>query len=73
VETGENRIMKSSIICSLLQILLGCDQTKEVKWSRLHERDEKYENLKGRDCLEDIVVDGRVVVTWILKKYGMRV
>ena len=27
-------------------------------------------NLKERDCLEDLEVDGRVVLMWILKKAG---
>jgi hypothetical protein len=31
------------------------------------------ENLKGRDHLENIDVDGRVILKWILKKYGGRV
>jgi len=38
--------------------------------------DEKYiknvtqRTLKGRDCLGDLDVDGRVILKWILKKCG---
>jgi hypothetical protein len=28
------------------------------------------ENLKGRDCLKDIGVDGSITLEWILEKYG---
>jgi hypothetical protein len=28
------------------------------------------ENLKGRDYLEDIGVDVRIILEWILGKYG---
>jgi len=28
------------------------------------------ENLKGRDHSEDLDVDGRVILQWILQKYG---
>jgi hypothetical protein len=27
------------------------------------------ENLKGRDCSEDIGVDGMIILEWILEKY----
>jgi hypothetical protein len=27
-----------------------------------------YESLKGRDHLEDLRVDGRIIVNWTLKK-----
>jgi hypothetical protein len=30
------------------------------------------ENLKGRDHLEDLGVDGRIIFEWILRKYGGR-
>jgi hypothetical protein len=30
-------------------------------------------SLKGRDCQEDLGVDGRIVLKWILGKYGWRV
>jgi hypothetical protein len=42
-------------------------------------RDERYvqnfgrKNLKGRDHLKDIGVDGKVNSEWILDKYGARV
>jgi hypothetical protein len=46
-----------------------------------HGRDEKciqydvfwLENLKGRDQLEDLVVDVKIILYWILRKYGGRV
>jgi len=28
------------------------------------------ENLKERDSLEDIVLDGKITIKWILNKYG---
>jgi len=31
------------------------------------------ENLKGRDHAEDLGVDGRIILEWILGKYGGRV
>jgi hypothetical protein len=39
----------------------------------MHERGEMHiifwsENPKGRECLEDLGVDGRVILEWILGK-----
>jgi hypothetical protein len=31
------------------------------------------ENLEGRDRVEDIIVDQRVMLKWILEKWGVRV
>jgi hypothetical protein len=31
------------------------------------------ENLKGRDYLEDLNVDGSVFLNWILKEFGGRI
>jgi hypothetical protein len=31
------------------------------------------ENLKGRDHLEDLGIDGKTILEWILRKYGRRV
>jgi hypothetical protein len=31
------------------------------------------ENLKGRDRSEDLGVDGRIILEWILGKYGGKV
>jgi hypothetical protein len=31
------------------------------------------ESLKGRDQWEDLDVDGRIILRWILKKHGGRV
>jgi hypothetical protein len=31
------------------------------------------DNLKGRDHLEDLAVDGRIILKWILNKWGRRV
>jgi len=31
------------------------------------------ETLKGRDHLEDIGVDGTIILEWILEKYGAKV
>jgi hypothetical protein len=38
---------------------------------RIHEKWPQFwsENLKGRDNLEDLVVDGRTTLKWNLKKY----
>jgi hypothetical protein len=32
----------------------------------------KLENLKGRDHLGDLGVDGKIILKLVLKKYGMR-
>jgi hypothetical protein len=29
-----------------------------------------FENLKGKDHLEDLAVDGSVILRWILGRYG---
>lgn len=56
---------------------LRLKETKEAKWSGyihitcMREMRNIYEKLKGRYHLEDIGVDGRVVVKWILKEYDM--
>jgi hypothetical protein len=31
------------------------------------------ENVKGRDCFEDLGIDGRILLEWILGKYGRKV
>jgi hypothetical protein len=31
------------------------------------------ENLKGRNCLKDVVVDERIILKWILRKWCGRV
>jgi hypothetical protein len=31
------------------------------------------ENLKGRDYLEDLDIDGRIIIYWILRKCGGKV
>jgi hypothetical protein len=31
------------------------------------------ENLKGRCYLEDVQAAGRIILKWILKKYGLRI
>jgi hypothetical protein len=46
---------------------------------RTHRRDEKCvqnfgrKKLKGRDHSEDLGVDGRIILEWILGKYGGKV
>jgi len=30
------------------------------------------ENLKGRDLLGNLGIDGRIIITWILEEYGVR-
>jgi hypothetical protein len=32
----------------------------------------RFENLKGRDNLEDLAVDGKIILEWILRKNGGR-
>jgi hypothetical protein len=33
----------------------------------------EVENLKGRNHLGDLVVDGRIILKWIIKKWGMKI
>jgi hypothetical protein len=45
---------------------------------RTHGRDEKFvvfwlENLKGRDHSEDMDIDGRIILGWVLRKQGGKV
>jgi hypothetical protein len=38
---------------------------QEVRWVDL-------QNMKGRDHLEDLGVDGKIILEWFLGKYGMK-
>jgi hypothetical protein len=52
-------------------------KSRRMKWMRCstHRREEMHttflsENLKGRDHSENIGVDGRIILDWILGRYG---
>jgi hypothetical protein len=79
-EGGEDCIMMSFATCSTLQLLLG--RSYEEGWDRLimqqaREMENEYKilvgNPKGRDCSEDLDVDGRIIQAWLLGKQGGKV
>jgi len=64
--------MRSFIICTLYLILSG-DQMKEneIEYvAHMGEMPTKFEseNLKGRVHLEDLGINGRIILDWILWK-----
>jgi hypothetical protein len=71
----EKIVMRSSIICTLHQILLGY-QIKDDEMGRaysMHEGNDIcvqiwLESLKGRDHLEDLGIDGQIILKCILGK-----
>jgi len=69
-ETGEDCIMRSFIVCTISRYYCG-DQIKEHEMGgtcSTDEKDEKthtifwLENLKGRDHLQDLGVDGKIIL-----------
>jgi hypothetical protein len=65
----EDYIMRSFMKCMLHHMLLGwLNQEDEMEYVT-HMGNEKWlENLTGRDHLEDIGIEGRVISEWILGK-----
>jgi hypothetical protein len=66
---GEDCIMRSFVTCTLHQVILGSSNQGgsdmiTIFW---------LEKLKGRDHSEDLGVDGRIILEWILGKYNGRV
>jgi hypothetical protein len=52
--------------------------SSDMLQSSMHERGENaykvlFRNPKGRDCLEDLGIDGKVMLEWILGKWGGKV
>jgi hypothetical protein len=67
-EAEEDCVMRSFISCTLQQILLG----RAGYVARVGEMRNAFklwsENLKGRDHLEDLGVEGRIILECILGK-----
>jgi hypothetical protein len=68
-------IMRSFIICIILQILLHWSNQKEKEMDRtckLHGRYDKCIHTFGQKLEGRPRVDGRIILTWILQKYSVR-
>jgi hypothetical protein len=77
-EAGEAYIMRSYIACVLYQMSFG-RPNQEMRRSGyvvgMRGMHTKYwsVNVRGRDHSEDLDVDGRIILEWILEKYGGKV
>jgi hypothetical protein len=74
-EAGENCIMRRFITCASPDIITVIKSRRINEWGHAIHMGEmrnvyKFwsENLKGRDYLEDLDVDGMVISEWILGK-----
>jgi len=47
-------------------------QWNDHNYQKRKERGLRWENLKERNCLEDLGVDGKITYQWIFKKYDER-
>jgi hypothetical protein len=83
-ETGEDCIMKSFITCSLhiyIYIYIRAINKRRMRWTGHAARTEEIrnaytfwsENLKGGDHMEDLGVHEKIILEWILGRYGARV
>jgi hypothetical protein len=64
--------MRRLVTCTLHQILLGSDGSgMNHVWDR-YEMHKKFwsENLKGKGHSADSGIDGKIILEWILSKYG---
>jgi hypothetical protein len=52
---------------------LGCGAKEGRKEGRKKKKKKKKKNLKGRDHSEDLGVSGKIILKWILSKYGEKV
>jgi hypothetical protein len=69
-EEGKYNVM-SFITCKFRQLLLGVIKSGRMRWTghaaRMGEMRNTYkENLKGRDYSEDLGIDRRIILEWIL-------
>jgi hypothetical protein len=71
-EVGDDCLMRSFITCTLYQMLLGW-QVKEDEMGRACSTKFWFENLKVRDSLWRLGIDGRITLEWMLRKQGEKV
>ena len=75
-ESGENHIMRSLIICTAHPNIVRVIKSRIVRWAghvaRMGEMGGLYRvwggNLRDRDHLGDLSVDGRIILRWIFRK-----
>jgi hypothetical protein len=69
------------VVVVVIIIIIMVIKLRRLHWAGHVARREKLEirtqfwseNLKGRDHLEDVGVDGRIILKWILRKWDVTV